>query len=208
MMYVPYTLWEDAGQVSVAAEKAHRVGAHLVASFPLLPLGPVREGLKQLIPTLLQTADGVQITNIGDLEFLPRELPQNFLVCGDLSFNVTNQESAQVLKKVGVQVLTISPEAQGLNLEQLAGEVIVEGPIPLMRTRHCMLRKDKPHCGLCKNGNKWYTITDGHGVSYPVIPKPKDCQNIILSPGIFPVHPDALRAASLKRINILKEFNP
>lgn len=206
IIYVPYTLWEDSNRVSAAAEKAHRLGARLVASFPLLPLGPARQTLKDLLPAILQTADGVQLTNISDLNLLPPTLPTDFLVCGDLSFNVTNPESAQVLKKAGVQVLTLSPESQGLRLEQPTAEVIVEGPVPLMRTRHCMLRKDKPHCGLCKNGNKWYTITDGHGVSYPVLPKPKDCQNILLSPKAFPVHPDALRAASLKRINIVKEF--
>lgn len=208
IIYVPYTLWEDATQVSAALEKAHRAGARLVAAFPLLPLGPARETLKQLLPTIVETADGVQLTNLSDFELLPRALSADFLVCGDFSFNVTNQESARVLQQAGLQVLTLSPEAAGLKTHQIAGEVLTEGPIPLMRTRHCILRKDKPHCGLCRNEKKWYTITDGHGVTYPVLPKPKDCQNIILSPKAFPVHPDALQTASLKRINILKEFQP
>ena len=209
IIYVPYTLWEDATQAFEASEKAHRLGARLIASFPLLPLGPEREALKQTLPAILQRADGVQLTNMGDFALLPENLPEDFLVCGDLSFNGTNEESARVLKRAGIQILTLSPENTGnwaAALQDMAAEVITEGPVPLMRTRHCILRKDKPHCGLCKNGNKWYTIMDGHGVSYPVIPKPKDCQNIVLSPKAFPVHPDALRAASLKRINLLKEF--
>lgn len=208
IVYVPYTLWEDAARVCAARSKAHYLGARLIAAFPLLPLGPERETLKQLLPAILQTADGVQLTNPSDIDLLPEYLSQDFLVCGDLSFNITNAQTAQVLRRAGLQILTLSPEAPALHLEQIISEVITEGPIPLMRTRHCILRKDKPHCGLCRNGNKWYTIADGHGVSYPVLPKPKDCQNIILSPGAFPVNADALKAASLKRINILKEFQP
>ncbi len=204
LIYVPYTLWQEQHAVTEATAKAHRAGAKCIAAFPFLALGKSQQELEVLLPDILRTADGVQITNLGDLSLLPRELPEDFLVCADASLNIANQAAAQFLIDQGVQILTLSPEAFADGDPDGCTEVITKGPIPLMRTRHCMIRAGKPHCGRCQNGKKMYTLTDSHGADYPVLPLPQDCQNVILSSGDWAKQP-GVHCGSLQRINIIKE---
>lgn len=207
LIYVPYTLWARPERTQEAMRLTRSVGAKLIASFPLLNLGACRTRLKSLLPSILSQADGVQLTHTGDLGLLPRELPEDFFVCGDFSLSATNSEAAKFYQDRGVQVLTLSPEefasetpgGSGICLEQ-----ITEGPVPLMRTRHCMIREGAPHCGKCQGGKKIYTLTDSHGARYWILPEPTDCQNVILSAANFPRNRQT-DALYLRRINIIKE---
>lgn len=215
LIYVPYKLWRKPEDVTCALNKAHQAGAKLIATFPLLTLGETKKELTDLLPYILQTADGVQLTNPGDIRLLSAPLPkEDFLVCGDLSLNVTNTEAARFFQNAGVQILTLSPEAvrDGVAPSQaptgMLFEEIQEGPVPLMRTRHCMIREGKPHCGRCTRENSAYTLTDSHGAVYTILPEPEDCQNMILSPEPFPTQPNRSASAFLQRINIVKENNP
>lgn len=207
LIYVPYTLWGRPERVQEALRLARSVGAKLIASFPLLNLGACTAHLKSLLPSILSSADGVQLTHTGDLGLLPGKLPETFLVCGDFSLSTTNSASAAFYRDQGVQVLTLSPEAFADEMLSTAGccfEQITEGPVPLMRTRHCTLRKSAPHCGKCKDGKELYTLTDRRGASYRVLPEPIECQNIILSTEAFPRKARGTEPC-LRRINIIKE---
>ncbi len=207
LIYVPYTLWARPEQAAEAGRLARTAGAKLIASFPLLNLGACREQLKSLLPSILSQADGVQLTHTGDLGLLPQELPEDFLVCGDFSLSTTNSEAAKFYRDMGVQVLTLSPEIFADEIPVFSGsclEQIAEGPVPLMRTRHCMIREGAPHCGKCQGGKKTYTLTDSRNARYLVLPEPLDCQNVILSTADFPRKAQADQPC-LRRINIIKE---
>ena len=207
LIYAPYTLWLQPAQVAEAGRLAHGVGAKLIASFPLLNLGDCRRELQAALPAILTTADGVQLTHTGDFGLLPEVLPDDFLVCGDFSLSATNSAAVKFYRDRGVQVLTLSPEGFAREIPENHGiclEQIEDGPTPLMRTRHCMIRKGAAHCGKCADGANTYTLTDSHGASYIVLPKPTDCQNILLSIEPFPQKNQA-PAPCLRRINIIKE---
>jgi len=108
----------------------------------------------------------------------------NTNIYGDFRLNVYNAYTADVYKDMGFKSVTLSPE---LNLKEIAKlcsktdvetEVIVYGHIPLMLTKHCII---KACAGKCVKGKSNYYLKDRKGERIAVVCDPISCTNTLLN---------------------------
>lgn len=100
---------------------------------------------------------------------LAREL--GFRVWGDFSLYCTNPLTARELNRLGVELVTLSPETDTAEcLEQIPASVqagvMVYGRLPLMVTRNCPVRQTDHYRGC--GDNKDCYILDRKGIAMPV----------------------------------------
>ena len=95
-------------------------------------------------------------------------------VCSDYYLNVTNNASINLLEKLGVKRVTLSPEVKDLSsiTTNIDAEIVIYGRIELMITKYCplnmLINKDNKKCNLCLNGDKYY-LKDQNNHCYPLL---------------------------------------
>ena len=103
------------------------------------------------------------VQNIGHIP-----LVKGKKVFSSFTLNVSNSEAAQEYKRLGVDVVTLSPEITVENIKRIAPEVKTVvygyGHIPLMLTKACPL-SNVTSCDKC-SGKGW--LTDRKGMKMPV----------------------------------------
>lgn len=121
--------------------------------------------------------DGVLVSNLGFLELAGREgtLP----IYGDFSLNVFNSQSAAFLLEKKVHRVTLSPELTLRQVREItrrgkfSAEVLVQGAVPLMVSRYCVLggvlggHGEKDPCS-CPCGYCRARLRDRKGIIFPV----------------------------------------
>ena len=86
------------------------------------------------------------VSNIGQLE---RVKAYGFEVVGDFRFNVFNSYSLEVLNRLGISRVVVSPELSLAQMRDFYGQcAIVYGKLPVMTTHKCVL-KDTYGCDRC-----------------------------------------------------------
>lgn len=99
---------------------------------------------------------------------------QNNNVCSDYYLNINNNISVNVLEKIGIKRICISPEMRNFNKinSNVDIEMIVYGRLELMITKYCplnmLLNKDDKKCNLCLSKDKYY-LKDEQNKEYPLI---------------------------------------
>ena len=83
---------------------------------------------------------------------------------GDFRLNITNSESASILRALGVEHFILSPELSPARASRIGGGYIVYGRIPLMLTERCFI-KESFGCEACGKAS----LTDRKGISFPVL---------------------------------------
>lgn len=131
-------------------------------------------------------SNSVLISNPGQLEFAKN--CDN--IYADMSFNVFNSYTAEVLGGYNIKGINLSFE---LNLEEmkklntdLEKEVTVYGRLPLMISEHCPIGSEVAghlHCGLCKNNS--YTLEDRTGEHFPILTNSDACRIQLLNSKIL-----------------------
>ncbi len=129
---------------------------------------------------------GFVLSNISNIIFLEniRQMHvfdfdlKDFDLVANYTFNVFNHLSVEVLKKMGLNTYTISPELDNKSISYLCGlatlkkELIVYGRIPVINTNYCVLgnsNKCYPDCkALCTSKNKYY-LQDRMKARFPVV---------------------------------------
>ena len=101
------------------------------------------------------------VSNIGQID-LVREL--GFKAVGDFRLNVTNSESAQVYRQMGVEHLILSPELTLPKARDIGGGLISYGRIPLMITERCFISENFG-CDNCSSA----FLTDRKGERFPMM---------------------------------------
>ncbi len=155
---------------------------------------------------------GFVISNIGDFEYL-KKYSKNFEFIGNYTLNTYNSKSIQEYIKLGLNKVTLSPELNKENLENinnkyfLSSECIVYGRLPLMTSRYCPLGKSNkcyPECSSkCKTQNKYY-LKDRMGFLFRIVPDNMQTITTIYNSKITSISSDMISCSSA-RIDILDE---
>ena len=125
----------------------------------------IKHKLEDLI--LKYNIAGFVISSLGDFVLLSK-YKKKYEFIGNFTFNAFNTISVDILKKLGASKITLSPE---LNLDDINNlievndakiplELIVYGNTPVMKMNYCMLgnsNKCYPECQMrCSTSNKYY----------------------------------------------------
>lgn len=110
-------------------------------------------------------AAGVRYALLPGLGLLSAARECGFELIGDFRLNVTNRESAALLRDLGIGHFLLSPE---LTLPQIRdigdGAAVVYGRIPLMLTERCFTRENFG-CASCGRA----ALVDRRGVRFPLL---------------------------------------
>ena len=91
-----------------------------------------------------------------------------FEIIGGLGLNVTNSNTAEVLKDLGASAVTLSPElllSDAVRLDtSIEKGIFAYGRLPLMLMRNCPVKNGSD----CKTCNRNGHITDRLGISFPI----------------------------------------
>ena len=112
------------------------------------------------------------VSNIGQIS-LVKEL--GFIPFGDFRLNVTNGESREVYRKMGIEHLVLSPELTLPKARDIGGGLITYGRIPLMITERCFI-KENFGCEKCNS----CSLVDRKGEKFPLM-RERDHRNLILN---------------------------
>ncbi len=160
----------------------------IIAVFPFVSLGMALEKSKNNMDYICENylgkyIDGFMCENIGDFELLKNT---NTFVCADYSLNIANRESLTVLEDFGVSRATLSVELNASDTgkffnTEINQEIVVGGPIVLMRSRHCYIDENDCNgkCAKCTKAS--YSLKDSFGCEFPILPQKDDCCSILLS---------------------------
>ena len=170
------------------------VSNKIIVYFPHISLGKALENSQKIVTDIYNNylgkyIDGFMCENLGDFSTLSA-LCNNKLdafVCCDYSFNISNTHSLVALSDIGVSRATLSVETEGDLPKRCTAkpyintEVVVGGPIVLMRSRHCYI--DEGECGgKCAKCTKGlYSLKDTKGGEFPILAQKDDCCSILLS---------------------------
>ena len=112
--------------------------------------------------------DAIEINNIGQLKFAKRFMR----ITGGLQLNVFNAHTAKLLLECGISSLTLSPELNAPQINEIMRYISAErlelhtyGRGPLFNLFHCPI-KEHMGCRACKNG--WHTMYDAEGRAFPI----------------------------------------
>lgn len=146
---------------------------------------------------------GVVISNISQIDIIKhygKEIIANY------TMNVMNSKTAEEFYKLGAKVVTISPEDNKLNINNLDTETekegIVYGRTLLMTSEYCTIGTFRNCEGTCKKGE--YILKDRMGFEFPIYTDTFNCNNKIYNSKITSISYLNLNLDSI-RIDILDE---
>ncbi len=118
---------------------------------------------------------GVEYALCGNLGGISLAELLGFTPIGDFRLNITNAESREAYRKMGVTRAVLSPELTLPQARDVRGTVIGYGRIPLMLTERCFI-KENYGCEGCGTS----ALTDRRGESFPLMREYKH-RNLILN---------------------------
>jgi putative protease len=130
---------------------------------------------------------------------------------------VFSNYSITLLKKLGLNSITISPELEKDEINNICNnaseyptELIVYGKIPVMTSNYCLLGKTNkcyPECDKkCLNQNCTYYLKDRMDFSFRIVPDNISTITTIYNSKTLSINPNAFNT-TFARIDILDENN-
>lgn len=121
---------------------------------------------------------GFVFSNIRSLHTMKLPMLKKYDHISNYTLNVFNDYSAYELSRIGVKTVTLSPELNKEDIQNMTSDVnkelIVYGRIRLMTSKYCLLGNSNncyPKCELkCQEKGKKYYLKDRMGFSFRVIP--------------------------------------
>ena len=121
---------------------------------------------------------GFVFSNIRSLNNMKLPEFKDYDHISNYTLNVFNNYSAYELSRIGVETVTLSPELNKSDIQNMTSDVnkelIVYGRLRLMSSKYCLLGHANncyPKCELkCKNKDKKYYLKDRMGFLFRVIP--------------------------------------
>ena len=119
---------------------------------------------------------GFVISNLAGFTLL-KEFKKDYDFIGNYTLNVFNDYTASELNNLGISTITLSPELNKLDIENIcngiSSELIVYGNTPLMNIKYCLFGTSNqcyPECSnRCNSSHKYY-LKDRMGFSMRVLP--------------------------------------
>lgn len=198
---------------------------HQFSTYIYLPT-IIKSNYKNILSNVIENSieryhiKGFVLSNIASGIFLQEMLPQygqKFEYISNYTLNVYNHESEQVLKQLGIQKITISPELSKQSILELCKdtsikrELMVYGRIPLMSSNYCFLGQTNhcyPTCGTkCQEENSSYSLKDRLGYTFPILPDNIQTVSTIYNSKILSIDPHDFPVDSI-RMDILEESIP
>jgi putative protease len=118
---------------------------------------------------------GVRYALCGNLGAISLAESLGLTPIGDFRLNITNAESREVYRKMGVGCAILSPELTLPQARDVGGAVIGYGRIPLMLTERCFI-KENYGCDSCGTA----ALTDRRGEKFPMM-REHGHRNLILN---------------------------
>ena len=182
-IYLPLQAFRNSAVTAALENTAAQI-------FAVLPFINKEDGVVADIEAALPHVHGFLAQNIGDTVFLEKYAPGKERAA-DISFNTVNTAAAEVLRKMGFTTATLSPETDGEDLpvypEGMQTEIIIKGPIPVMRSEHCLIATAVNcaagrDCGVCrKEACRQHYLEDEKGGRYPILTDREHCRMTLLS---------------------------
>lgn len=182
--YMGHIYWELQDQTMEEIERAtklcHANSCKLYIALPHIQREKDYQRYTSLMDDLEDTnLDGYLIRTYGQYQRLKASRKKKAL---DYTLNIMNNQSIMHWESYNVDIITLSVEMSGNEIEQMAGkslEMIIYGHIPIMTTEQCLLGRYK----VCRKNiiDNDYTIIDRKDESYPIITNCKLCRMQILS---------------------------
>ncbi len=123
---------------------------------------------------------GFVLSNISNIIFLETlKNLKDFDLIANYTFNIFNYLSVDVVKKMGLNTFTVSPEldiksiSNLCNMSNIKKELIVHGRIPVLNMNYCVLgesTKCYPDCSAKCNSSNKYFLQDRMKAKFPLIP--------------------------------------
>lgn len=107
--------------------------------------------------------NGVMYALVGNIGQIGLAKAFGLTPVGDFRLNVTNSESAEEYRKMGVEHLILSPELTLPKARDIGGGLITYGRVPLMITERCFISENFG-CDRCEKA----TLTDRKGEKFPM----------------------------------------
>jgi len=122
-------------------------------------------------------AKGILLGNIGYIQMaMDLKSKHDIKIVADYSLNVVNTYSAMFLKEKGIDKITISPEIDESEIQNIANLIdieVIENFVTAMTSRFCPV---KAYSKACNCNNNSYELKDSHNnVRYNVICDNTDC---------------------------------
>ena len=155
---------------------------------------------------------GIVISNLSSINSLAKYIGKLDII-GNYTLNVFNNYSINELSKLGLNMITVSPELDENTLSNLCKnsiiqtELMVYGKLPVMNIGYCLLgssNKCYPKCQMRCNENKKYYIKDRLGYTFRIIPDNIQTVTTIYNSKITSIPYDKINPSSV-RISILDE---
>lgn len=154
---------------------------------------------------------GFVFSNISSLNTMKDSKYQKYNFIANYTLNVFNDYSAYELARMGVDTITLSPELNKLDIQNISSnankELIVYGRLKLMSTKYCLLGSSNhcyPTCDVKCKGNHKYYLKDRMGFLFRVIPDNFQTVTNIYNSKILSISPSNLNL-DYARIDILDE---
>lgn len=150
---------------------------------------------------------GIAISNISQIELVKKWVEKNGLeLVANYTMNIFNNYTIDFLKKIGFDTITISPEMNKVDIQnlsnQLKKEIIVYGRTLLMTSEYCVIGKNG-NCGS-KCTKARYMLRDRIKYDFPVYTDTTNCNSLIYNSKITSIQYEGLNIDSI-RLDILDE---
>lgn len=154
---------------------------------------------------LFDSVKAVQIGHISQIELL-KKLNIAKKVVADYTLNITNYASENVIKNLGIERFTISPELGQKAINQfttnIEKELVVYGRTCLMTSKYCPIGKNENCKMACKQGN--YVLRDRKNFEFPVVCDWINCHSRIYNSKILSIEKQGFEV-DFVRMDVLDE---
>lgn len=168
----------------------------------------IEENYERLIlenTKVLDTIKGIMISHVSQIELL-KTLNFTKKIVGNESLNITNRFSEKIMKELGIERFTISPELDKKAIQQFSDELekewIVYGRTCLMTSKYCPIGKNENCHQICQTGK--YALKDRKNFVFPVVTDPTNCHARIYNSKILSGYDKTLKV-DFVRIDLLNE---
>lgn len=150
-------------------------------------------------------AEAVMISHLSQTQLL-QDLGIHKKLLADYTLNITNNLAEKVVKDLGIERITMSPELDKNEINNFAGdiekELVIYGRTCLMTSKYCPIGKNGKCGRACEKGI--YELKDRKNFVFPVVADSTNCHSKIYNSKISKIDLKGVNAEFV-RIDILNE---
>lgn len=150
--------------VFLPIELTSHLREHMPGGVLLPPVIPDSERDEAEAMLFMAKARGARYALVSSLGAIALAKEYGLIPVADFRLNITNAESAAVLRGMGVKHFILSPELSPARAKDIGGSYIEYGRVPMMLTERCFV-KESAGCAACGK----FSLVDRRGTHFPVL---------------------------------------